>query len=179
MGTDVCDASVLSGSAGCCMAGETITLRTLALASSQDGRRLCAARHAEVHPCPDPGDVRLDAALGGATVTRSDVDLSTAAEGQSESYVYAPHSRLAQYFSDAVHDGLVVKSPCSRRASPGAGKQRAYVATTEQVWSLHDQMPDSLRASVLLGAFAGLRLTEACGLRVADVNFMRGEGSKR
>jgi hypothetical protein len=27
---------------------------------------------------------------------------------------------------------------------------------------------------VLLGAFSGLRLAEACGLRVADVDFMRG-----
>ena len=55
-----------------------------------------------------------------------------------------------------------------------AGKQRAYVATTEQVWALHDAMPEHLRAAVLLGAFAGLRLAEACGLRVADVDFMRG-----
>ena len=55
-----------------------------------------------------------------------------------------------------------------------AGKQRAYVATTEQVWALHDAMPEHLRAAVLLGAFAGLRLAEACGLRVVDVDFMRG-----
>ncbi|MFT4081856.1 MAG: hypothetical protein QM638_04670 [Nocardioides sp.] len=48
-----------------------------------------------------------------------------AAEGLEDSYVYALHSRLAQVFSDAVHDGLVAKSPCSRvgrrrrRASSG------------------------------------------------------------
>ncbi len=35
-------------------------------------------------------------------------------------------------------------------------------------------MPARLRAAVLLGAFAGLRSAEACGLRVADVDFMRG-----
>jgi integrase len=56
----------------------------------------------------------------------------------------------------------------------GAGKQRAYVATTEQVWALHDAMPARLRAAILLGAFAGLRCAEACGLRVSDVDFMRG-----
>ena len=54
------------------------------------------------------------------------------------------------------------------------GSQRAYVATTEQVRALHDVMPERLRAAVLLGAFAGLRCGEACGLRVADVDFMRG-----
>ena len=90
------------------------------------------------------------------------------------SYVYALHGRLAQIMADAVHDGLISRSPCSRRTSPGAARQRAYVATTEQVWALHDAMPERLRAAILLGAFAGLRVAEACGLRVADVDFMRG-----
>jgi integrase len=35
-------------------------------------------------------------------------------------------------------------------------------------------MPPRLGTAVLLGAFAGLRCAEACGLRVADVDFMRG-----
>jgi len=35
-------------------------------------------------------------------------------------------------------------------------------------------MPEHLRPAVLLGAFSGLRLAEACGLRVSDVDFMRG-----
>lgn len=99
---------------------------------------------------------------------------SLSAEGLADSYVYALHARLSQFYADAVHDGLVVKSPCSRRTSPAAGKQRAYVATTEQVWALHDAAPEHVRAAVLLGAFAGLRLGEACGLRVTDVDFMRG-----
>lgn len=95
-------------------------------------------------------------------------------EGRADSYVYALHSRLAQVFSDAVHDGLVPRSPCSRRTSPPMGAQRPYVATTEQVWALHDAMPGHLRAAVLLSAFAGLRLAEVCGLRIEDVDFMRG-----
>ncbi len=95
-------------------------------------------------------------------------------ENLSASYVYALYSRLAQIFADAVHDGIVPRSPCSRRTSPGAGRQRAYVATTGQIWALHDAMPDRLRAAILLGAFAGLRCAEPCGLRVADVDFMRG-----
>jgi integrase len=95
--------------------------------------------------------------------------------GMEPSYVYALHARLAQVMSDAVHDGILAKSPCSRRTSPGQGQQRPYVATTDQVCALHDAMPQRLRAAILLGAFAGLRLAESCGLRVAaDVNFMRG-----
>lgn len=92
----------------------------------------------------------------------------------SASYVYALHNRLAQIMADAVHDGIIARSPCSRRTSPGAGTQRPYVASTEQMWALYDAMPERLRAAVLLGAFAGLRLAEACGQRTEDVDFMRG-----
>jgi integrase len=48
------------------------------------------------------------------------------------------------------------------------------VATTEQVWTLYDAFPEHLAPAVLLGAFVALRTAEACGLRVSDVDFMRG-----
>jgi integrase len=48
------------------------------------------------------------------------------------------------------------------------------LATTEAVWQLHDALGERYRAGLLLAAFAGLRLGEVCGLRVADVDFMRG-----
>src|SRR5262249_1359413 len=44
----------------------------------------------------------------------------------------------------------------------------------EQVWAIHDAIPDHLRVAVLLGAFAGLRVAEVSGLRVSDVDFIRG-----
>ena len=90
------------------------------------------------------------------------------------SYVYALHSRLSQIMSDAVHDGVLGRNPCSRRTSPPMGKAKLYVATTEQIWAIHDAMPEHLRAAVLLGAFAGLRVAEVSGLRVTDVDFIRG-----
>lgn len=97
------------------------------------------------------------------------------ADGYADSTVYALHARLSQIMADAVHDGVIPRNPCSRRTSPPMGKQRPYVATTAQVWALHDAMPEHLRSSVLLGAFAGLRIAEACGLRTReDVDLMRG-----
>ncbi len=95
-------------------------------------------------------------------------------EGLADSYVYALHARLAQVLSDAVHDGVLTRSPASRRTSPKAGAQRPYVASTAHVWALHDSLPPRFRAGLLLAAFAGLRLAEVCGLRVSDVDFMRG-----
>jgi integrase len=136
--------------------------------------RASSIRQAEVHIA------RIRAAFGTmplSSVRPSHVRSWTAqlaAEGLAESYIYALHSRLSHLFSDAVHDGIIAKSPCSRRTSPRQGKQRAYVSTTEQVWALHDAFGEHLRVAVLLGAFAGLRRAEVCGLRVADVDFMRG-----
>jgi integrase len=48
-----------------------------------------------------------------------------------------------------------------------------YVATTDQVWQLYELFPERMRLAVVLGAFVGLRLAEACCLRVADVDFLR------
>lgn len=97
------------------------------------------------------------------------------AEGYSASYVYALHNRLSQVMADAVRNRLLPVNPCSRETSPGAGSQRPYVAATEQVWALYEALPERYRVAVLLGAFAGLRIAEACGLRVADVVFLRRE----
>jgi len=96
------------------------------------------------------------------------------ASGLSDSYVYATYRRLAQVMGDAVEDGIMAKSPCTRKTSPGQGSQRPYVATSAQVWALHDAMPEHLRPAVLLGAFVGLRTAETVALRVSDVDFMRG-----
>lgn len=70
--------------------------------------------------------------------------------------------------------GSLSMSPLSRRTSPPVGKQRPYVATTEQVWALYDAMPPAAKPGILLGAFAGLRVAEAVALRVEDLDFMRG-----
>ncbi|MDX6310075.1 MAG: hypothetical protein QOI06_3121 [Nocardioidaceae bacterium] len=137
-------------------------------------RRRSTVRQAQVHLD------RIKSGLGSlpiGAVKPSHVRSWTAGlrdEGLSDSYIYVLHSRFAQVMTDAVQDGIIARSPCSRRTSPRAGKQRPYVATTEQIWALHDAMPEHLRPAVSLAAFAGLRLAEVCGLRTSDVDFMRG-----
>lgn len=99
---------------------------------------------------------------------------SLQAAGYADSTVYVLYRRLSQIMADAVHDGVISRNPCSRRTSPRTGQPRPYVATTEQVWELYDAMPPNLRPAVLLGAFAGLRVSEAAGLRPEDVDFESG-----
>jgi integrase len=117
------------------------------------------------------GGRRLDS-IRPSEIRAWTVDLKE--EGHAPSYVAALHHRMAQIYSDAVHDGLVARSPLSRRTSPGQGRQRPDVASTAQIWALHDAMEPRYRAGLLLAAFAGLRLAEVCGLRVQDVDFLRG-----
>jgi integrase len=95
-------------------------------------------------------------------------------DGYKDSYRYALHARLSQILTDAMRDGVLPRNPCSNRTSPPMGKPKPYVASTAQVWALYDVMPENLRVAVLLGAFAGLRVAEVSGLRVADVDFIRG-----
>ena len=141
-------------------------------------RKPRTVRQAEVHIAKITeafGARRLD------SIRPSEVKSWTAAlhaEGLADSYIYASHARLAQVLSDAVHDGVLTRSPVSRRTSPKAGKQRPYLASTEDIWELHDAMGERYRPGLLLAAFAGLRLAEVCGLRVTDVDFMRASSTR-
>ena len=132
-------------------------------------------KHSTVRGSPrqDHGSVRVASARLPATLGHQVMTVQLQVE-HADSYVYALHARLAQIHSDAVHDGVLARSPASRRTSPRTGSQRPYVASTEQIWGLHDAMGERYRAGLLLAAFAGLRLAEVCGLKVADIDFMRG-----
>lgn len=116
------------------------------------------------------GDRRLSE-VRASEVKAWTVRLSEA--GLAQSTVYALHSRLKQLYSDAVLDGIVARSPVSKRTAPSVGKQRPYVASTAQIWELHDAMPFTMRPAILLAAFAGLRLAEVVALQVQHVDFLK------
>jgi hypothetical protein len=73
----------------------------------------------------------------------------------SPSTVYALYRRLAHVLDDAIHDGLLARNPCSRRTAPPVGHVEQYCPTTEEVWALHDAMPEHLQVAVLLGRVRG------------------------
>jgi integrase len=137
-------------------------------------RRPSTVRQAETHI------VRIKAEFAGyqlGAVRPSQVKAWCArlkAEPLEDSYVYALHARLAQLYNDAIEDGLVARSPCSRKTSPPMGKQRPYILPTEQLWALYDAVPDNVKPAILTGAFLGSRAAEACGLMIADLDLMRG-----
>lgn len=136
-------------------------------------RRPGTVRQAKVHAKTIRAEFG-DRRLGDIRPSEVNAWVARLGERYADSTRYAIYRRFAQVMGDAVHDGLIPRSPCSRRTAPRQGQQRPEVATVEQVWALHDAMPDHLRPAILLGAFAGLRISEACGLRVTDVDLMRG-----
>ncbi|UYG15641.1 site-specific integrase [Brachybacterium huguangmaarense] len=68
----------------------------------------------------------------------------------------------------AVDPSEGVKLPRRRRAD-----QAMQIPTTEQVRAALDAAPKEYRALVAVCAFAGLRLGEAAGLQLADIDFLR------
>jgi len=91
-------------------------------------------------------------------------------ESLSQSYRFALHNRLSQVLGDAVYAKKLAGNPCSKRTTPGAGKPRPYVATEAQLWTLYELTAGKYQPAILLGAFAGLRVAEVCGLRRSDVD---------
>lgn len=91
-------------------------------------------------------------------------------EGLSQSYRFALHNRLSQVLEDAVYGKKLASNPCGKRTTPGGGKPRPYVATEVQLWDMYELAKEKYRLAFLLGAFAGLRVAEVCGLRVQDVD---------
>ncbi len=90
----------------------------------------------------------------------------------SKGSTYAIYRRLVQLLGDAVEDGIIPRSPCGRKTSPPQPTQKPHWCDDKQVWALYDAFPEHLRPAILLGAFAGLRVGEAAGLKVAVINFL-------
>lgn len=82
--------------------------------------------------------------------------------------------RLSQLMNAAVEDRLLARNPVTRATIIDADEDEdAFWYSEEQVWKLYADYK-GLGAAVLLGAFAGLRIGEVCGLRTTDVDWQRG-----
>src|SRR5512132_1357599 len=76
-------------------------------------------------------------------------------------------------FTAAVADRIVAVSPCAGVKVPEVHRDRVTPLELEQVHALADAMPDRYQALVVLGAGTGVRISEALGLTVDRVDFLR------
>ena len=84
------------------------------------------------------------------------------------------HRVVSAVFAAALADRLIVVSPCTKRVVvPKAPRAEIEPFTVEQVAKLFDAMPERYRALAVVGAGLGLRFSEAVGLTVDRVDFLR------
>jgi len=78
-------------------------------------------------------------------------------------------------FRAAVTDKVIAENPCAGAKLPRERRREAamMIPTPEQLGKALDAAPDWFAPFVSVCAFAGLRLGEAAGLQLADVNFLR------
>lgn len=76
-------------------------------------------------------------------------------------------------FRAAVSDRVISETPCRDIQLPSTEKPKVHPWEPERVIALVDAVPDRYRALVLLGAGTGVRISEALGLTVDRVDWMR------
>jgi len=79
---------------------------------------------------------------------------------------------LAAVYVSAVRDRVMGKSPCLGVKLPVAPRRQVVPLTLEQVEAVAEVIGEHYRPLVVLGAGAGLRIGEALGLDIAQIDFM-------
>ncbi len=79
----------------------------------------------------------------------------------------------ARLFAAAVDDRLIASTPCRSITLPRQHDVEVVPLSVEDVRALVEAAPARYRAAVVLLAGSGLRIGEALGLEVADVDFLR------
>ena len=122
------------------------------------------------HILPDLGDAPLRALSPDTIRTWHAGCCPGAASTRAKAY-----SLLKTIFATAVDDEVIDRNPC-RIKGAGTAKRESdtEILAPEQVAQLADEMPEHLRASIVLGTWTALRLGEVLGIRRCDIDLDAG-----
>lgn len=136
---------------------------------SRDNTARIADNALRVHVLPVLGDRSL------STLRRSDVQglVRALSDHLAPRTLRNVHDTLRKVLAAAVDDRLIAHSPCTRIVLPSVPDLEVEAPTAEQVHALVAAIEPRYRGMVVLLAGAGLRIGEALGLQVADVDFLR------
>lgn len=81
--------------------------------------------------------------------------------------------QVRQIFEAALADGLIASNPAKGVRAPTPPRRRDVHLSDEDVAAIYAATPMHYRALVIVLVGLGLRISEACGLRVSDVDFLR------
>jgi integrase len=118
-------------------------------------------------------------ALGGrslASITPTDVRalVRRLTEHLAPSTARHVHGLLSTILRSAVEDGYLARNPAARTGPRRIPRPPVRPLTVHQVQALIDATPERFRIAVLLGAGCGLRVGEALGLRIGEVDLEAG-----
>lgn len=81
--------------------------------------------------------------------------------------------QVRQILDAALADGLVASNAAKAVRAPTAPRRRDVHLTDEDVMAILQRTPGHYRPLVITLVGLGLRISEACGLRVEDIDFLR------
>lgn len=125
--------------------------------------------HLRNHVLPRIGDKKLTA------VKRSDIQalVKAIADKLAPSTVEVVYSYVSTIFRSAVEDRLIAESPCRKIQLPKKRHDEVVPPESAEVQALLAAVPDRYRALCILWAGTGLRRSEAYGLTVDRIDFLR------
>lgn len=103
-----------------------------------------------------------------ASIRRIDVQemVNVAKENLAPSTVEVVYGFVASVFKSAVLDRLVTKTPCVEINLPEVTRKKVVPLIIPQVSKIHLEVPDRMKAAVIVAAASGLRQGELFGLTV-------------
>ncbi|WP_377644602.1 tyrosine-type recombinase/integrase [Oryzobacter terrae] len=125
----------------------------------------------DVHILPAFGALPLDE-INSAVVRHWRGQFATRGNDSAGAKAYSVLKAILQTAED---DELILRNPCRLKGGGSAAKVRESVALSPvELAALVDAMPDRWRALTLVSGWCGLRIAEAAGLRINDVDLTTG-----
>lgn len=151
-------------------AEEVIKNRTL-----DPDTRMKMEQRLAVHVYPVIGDKEIGKLARRPSLIQQLVK-SMEASGLSPSTVEVIMAHVGLVFSVAIEDELIVKNPTKSKTVvlPKVVAKKLVPWTAEQMFGMHDALPERYRAAVDAGSGVGLRQGEIFGLSPDDIDWLPG-----
>ncbi len=125
------------------------------------------ARQSRLYIVPDLGD-RTIGSLTPADIRQFTQSITSPAMSHST------YRTLRRVLSRAVEEGIIQRNPAVRLGLKAPERGEIHPLEKDQIDSITVAMVPRFQALVTLLAWRGLRIGEACALRVKDIDLMRG-----
>jgi len=136
---------------------------------AEDTTRVLKRSRLDKHILPVLGDYPV----GAIKPSTMAAGLATWAQTLAPGTIGQVLRQVRQILDAALLDGVISSNPAKAVKAPQAPRRRDVHLSDEDVSAVLAATPQRYRALVVALVGLGLRISEACGLRVADVDFLR------